>query len=69
VYEAPWTTFPPNLLIDIAHYLKEGANQQVYFAGLRYSPNAHFWSELGVQTARRGDRTGTYPLASMVYKF
>jgi hypothetical protein len=57
------------LFIDIAHYLKEGANQQVYFAGLRYSPNAPFWSELGVQTARRGDRTRIYPLASMVYKF
>jgi tetratricopeptide (TPR) repeat protein len=48
---------------------KDGINQQVYFVGVRYSPGARLWSELGVQVARRGDRRGSYPLASLVYRF
>lgn len=48
---------------------KKGSDQEAYYLGARFVPNGHLWTELGVKSVERGSRKGTYPLASMMYKF
>lgn len=44
-------------------------DQSSLYAGLRYSPNSHLWSEGGIKYVTRGAKSGFYPLLSLVYKF
>lgn len=48
---------------------KTGFNQRGTYLGFRYSSGSHLWSEVGVKTANRGDKSGIYPLLSIVYRF
>lgn len=48
---------------------KNGINQRIASIALRYTPNAHIWSEVGILTASRGGRSGVYPEATLIYKF
>ena len=48
---------------------KNSVNQRIYSLALRYTPNAHIWSEIGILTASRGGRSGVYPEATLIYKF
>jgi len=48
---------------------KDGINQRIYSLALRYTPNAHIWSEVGILSASQGGRSGVYPQATLIYKF
>lgn len=48
---------------------KVGDDQKSHYAGVRYVPNARFWSELGLKRVARGPEHGVYPLVSVVYNF
>jgi hypothetical protein len=48
---------------------KNGVNQRIASIALRYTPNAHIWSEVGILTASRAGRSGVYPEATLIYKF
>lgn len=48
---------------------KTGNDSSSLYAGLRYSPGSHLWSEGGIKYVTRGASSGFYPLVSLVYKF
>ena len=48
---------------------KQGDDQTAWYLGLRFSPNAHLWSEFGAKQVFRGTASGSYPLASVVWRF
>lgn len=48
---------------------KQGGNQRIYSLALRYTPDPHLWIEVGILTAARDGRSGTYPQATLIYKF
>lgn len=37
--------------------------------GKRYAPGGHIWAEFGAKHVSRNDRSGIYPLVSLVYRF
>ncbi len=39
------------------------------YIGMRYVPNVHWWSEVGVKRVERGPDSGSYPLVSVVLTF
>jgi tetratricopeptide (TPR) repeat protein len=48
---------------------KRGSDQTSLYAGARYVPNRHWWSEFGLKHAERGDASGNYGLVSIVLNF
>jgi tetratricopeptide (TPR) repeat protein len=48
---------------------KVSADQNSLYVGLRWTPNSHLWSEFGVKYVERGLNNGTFPLASLVWRF
>ena len=44
-------------------------DQNMFYAGLRFVPDAHLWSEIGLKHVDRGPDSGVYPLISVVYHF
>lgn len=48
---------------------KTGAAQSAYYAGARYTPNSHLWSEFGYKYVERGAGSGNYPLVSLIWSF
>ena len=48
---------------------KTGAGQTSYYAGARFVPNSHWWSEFGLKYVTRGATSGTFGLASVSYRF
>ena len=47
---------------------KTSGDEISYFAGLRFVPNHHLWSELGMKYATRDGKDGTYPFLSLVWR-
>lgn len=64
-----WTEAWSSLLRYRFDDYKEGADQEAWYAGARFAPGGHLWAEAGIKTASRGDRNGTYPLVSVIYRF
>ena len=48
---------------------KTGADQTSYYAGARFVPNSHWWSEFGLKYVTRGAASGAFGLASVAYRF
>jgi tetratricopeptide (TPR) repeat protein len=48
---------------------KRGSDQTSLYAGARFVPNRHWWSEFGLKHAERGDASGNYGLVSIVLNF
>lgn len=44
-------------------------DQNMFYAGVRFVPSAHLWSEVGLKHVDRGPDSGVYPLVSVVYHF
>lgn len=47
----------------------EDNDQDMSYIGMRYVPNRHWWSEVGVKHVERGPDSGTFPLVSVVLTF
>jgi len=48
---------------------KAPPNQSSLYAGVRFTPGSHLWTEIGVKYVERGPSDGLFGLASVVYRF
>ena len=48
---------------------KQADDQTSIYAGVRFTPSSHLWSEFGLKYAARGPRDGLFGLASVIWRF
>lgn len=48
---------------------KTGPNQTGYYLGVRFVPDSHWWSEVGLKHSERDTASGNYGLVSISYRF
>ncbi|MGB5082747.1 MAG: tetratricopeptide repeat protein [Burkholderiales bacterium] len=48
---------------------KAPPDQSSFYAGVRFTPSSHLWTEFGVKYVERGPSDGLFGLASVVYRF